>query len=112
MMPGDPAREPVSPPLVDSGVAPLPPAPAPPYRWHQRLFAVLLATLCLVVGITLLLFPWTQYWNDSYFLHLVPSLRRWWNNLYLRGAISGIGVVNLYISLVDVFRLKRFSQHE
>ena len=29
--------------------------------------------------------------------------------MYVRGAISGIGVVNLYISLGEVFRLRRFS---
>jgi hypothetical protein len=29
--------------------------------------------------------------------------------MYVRGAISGLGVVNLYISLGEVFRLRRFS---
>jgi hypothetical protein len=28
----------------------------------------------------------------------------------MRGAISGVGVVNLYISLGEVFRLRRFSK--
>jgi len=111
MMPTDPGPERVSPPLEDAGAAPAPP-PQPVYQWYNRLFAVLLATLCLLVGIFLLLVPWTPQWNDNYILHVVPALRRWWGNWYLRGAISGIGVVNLYISLVDVFRLKRFSQHE
>ena len=41
---------------------------------------------------------------------MTPFFRMWWNNLYLRGAVSGIGMVNLYISLVEAFRLKRFSQ--
>jgi hypothetical protein len=110
MMPTDPAPEPVQPHFTEPGLASVP-ARGAVYHWYHRLFAVLLATLCLVIGIFLLLFPWTQYWNDNYFVHLVPSLRSWWSNLYVRGAVSGIGVVNLYISLVDVFRLKRFSQH-
>ena len=29
--------------------------------------------------------------------------------MYLRGAISGLGVVNLYISLIEAFRLRRFA---
>jgi hypothetical protein len=29
--------------------------------------------------------------------------------MYVRGAISGLGVLNLYISLGEVFRLRRFS---
>ena len=110
MMPTDPAPGP-APPFADSSAVPVAPRRDPVYRWYHRLFAVLLATLCLVIGIFLLLFPWTQYWDDNYFLHFLPSIRRWWGNLYVRGAVSGIGVVNLYISLVDVFRLKRFSQH-
>jgi hypothetical protein len=31
--------------------------------------------------------------------------------MYVRGGISGLGVVNLYISLVEVLRLRRFSKH-
>ena len=32
-----------------------------------------------------------------------------WVSPYFRGAISGIGLVNIYISFVEVFRLRRFS---
>ncbi len=110
MMPSDPAPQPGPNPFAETAAPPPPPA-GPVYHWYHRLGAVLLATLSLVIGIFLLLFPWTQYWNDNYFLHLVPAIRSWWGNLYVRGAVSGIGVVNLYISLVDVFRLKRFSEH-
>ena len=31
-------------------------------------------------------------------------------NTYLRGAISGLGVVNLYIAVVEAFRLRRFAR--
>ena len=84
---------------------------APRYRWYHKLFAVMLATGCLIIGVVLLLFPWTTAWEHNYFAGLSSLWHRWWNNLYVRGAVSGIGVVNLYISLVEVFRLKRFSQH-
>ena len=37
--------------------------------------------------------------------------RRWltevWDNPYFRGALSGLGLLNIYISFVEVFRLKR-----
>jgi hypothetical protein len=99
------------PPQSDDAVVPqLVPPLVPRYRWYHKLFAVALATACLIVGIFLLIFPWTEYWDNNYFAGAAPFLHRWWNNLYVRGAVSGIGVVNLYISLVEVFRLKRFSQ--
>jgi len=84
--------------------------PRPTYRWYHKLFAVLLATACLIIGIFLLIFPWTPAWDNNYFAGLSATWQHWWRNLYVRGAISGIGIVNLYISLVEVFRLKRFSQ--
>jgi hypothetical protein len=98
------------PPPTEIDVSGIPAAQPPVYRWYHRFFAVLLATGCLILGIGLLLFPWTPYWDNNYFANLSPFWRHWWQNLYLRGAVSGIGVVNLYISLVEVYRLRRFSQ--
>jgi hypothetical protein len=37
-------------------------------------------------------------------------MKPYWDNLYVRGAVSGLGAVNLYISLVEIFRLRRFAR--
>src|SRR5205085_2785100 len=34
----------------------------------------------------------------------------YWENMYVRGAVSGLGVVNLYISFLEIFRLRRFAR--
>jgi hypothetical protein len=96
---------------------PLPPAIAEPaaieipsprrYRWRHKVGAVLFITFCLDIGLFLLIFPWTEYWDS--FAAFVRSWRPYLDNLYVRGAISGLGIVNLYISLGEVFRLRRFS---
>ena len=86
------------------------PVPAARYRWFHKLFGILFAAFCLSVGLFLLIFPWTDGWDSNYFATLVPEWRVWWNNLYVRGAISGVGVVNLFISFVEMFRLRRFSE--
>jgi hypothetical protein len=44
-------------------------------------------------------------------LNIVPEWRLYWDNAYLRGAVSGLGIVNVYISLVEIFRLRRFARH-
>ena len=104
MMPVDPPRERMPPPQVnEEHAAP----PAPRYRWYHKVSAVLFITLCLDVGLVLLIFPWTDYWDN--FAAFVRPWRPFIDNLYVRGAISGLGVVNLYISLGEVFRLRRFS---
>jgi hypothetical protein len=113
MMPTEPGGEATGRPQGPAGVD-IPP-PSPPehfeYRWYHKMAAVLLITFCLEIGLFLLIFPWTEYWDNNYFAAVAPHLRQYWDNMYVRGAISGLGVINLYISLVEVFRLRRFSKH-
>jgi hypothetical protein len=106
MMPSEPPSEGIPlPPMAQEPSTPeLPPAPR--YRWYHKVFAVLFITLCLDVGLFLVIFPWTDWWdNFAAFVRAWPHL----DNMYVRGAISGLGMVNLYISLGEVFRLRRFS---
>jgi hypothetical protein len=93
--------------------APVPgpePVPRPVYRWYHKVASVLFITICLEIGLFLIVFPWTGYWEGNYFPTLSPEWRHYWNNLYVRGAVSGLGVVNLYISLVEALRLRRFAR--
>lgn len=87
-----------------------PPVAAPVFRWYHKLSAVVFITFCLEIGFFLLIFPWTDAWDGNYFSTLAPEMRIYWGNMYLRGAISGIGVVNLYISFLEMFRLRRFAR--
>jgi len=82
----------------------------PIYRWYHKVAAIVFITICLEIGFFLLIFPWTEYWDGNYFIGLAPRLGRLWENWYLRGAISGLGLVNVYISVLEVFRLRRFAK--
>ena len=82
----------------------------PSYRWYHKLSAVLFVAFCLEIGFFLMIFPWTEYWGGNFFSTFVPEWRQYWQNAYMRGAISGLGVVNLYISAVEIFRLRRFAK--
>jgi hypothetical protein len=57
------------------------------------------------VGIVLVVFPWTAYWDDNYFVtfsrHLEPALASPW----LRGAVSGAGLATLLAGLADLLAL-------
>ncbi len=99
MMPSEP---PAAPPIAGEA------EPAPRFRWYHKLVAVLFATLCLELGFFLLVFPWTSYATD--FAAFRPEWRPYWYNPYIRGAISGLGVVNLYIAFVEILRLRRFAK--
>lgn len=80
------------------------------YHWYQKVWAVLLVTFCLEIGCFLLFFPWTSYWETNYFGQLIPSWHVFWYNSYLRGAVSGLGALNLYIAVLEIFRLRRFTR--
>ena len=83
----------------------------PGYRWYHKTAGVLFVAFCLSIGLFLLIFPWTDLWDSNYFSTWIPQWHQYWDNMYVRGAISGIGVVNLYISVAEMFRLRRFSRH-
>jgi hypothetical protein len=99
-----------SPPAVAESAREAPPVPPPAPRWYQKMSAILFIAFCLEIGIFLLIFPWTEYWDANYFSSLLPAWEPYWDNMYVRGAISGLGVVNLYISFIEIFRLRRFSR--
>ena len=107
MMPTEPGQE----PQTISAPAPVPgPVDRPRPRWYHKMSAILFITFCLEIGFFLLIFPWTDYWGGNYFSNLFPQMEAWWDNMYVRGAVSGLGVANLYISFAEIFRLKRFAR--
>lgn len=105
MMPAEPEQ--TGPPQIASVPLPEP----PPSRWYHKVWAVLLITFCLEIGLFLLIFPWTEAWDNNYFATSIARVREVWDNMYLRGAVSGLGVINIYISLAEIFRLRRFAKH-
>jgi hypothetical protein len=77
------------------------------YRWLQKLSAILLIVFCLELGCFLLVVPWVgEVWENNFFSSLLR--RDYWDSGYFRGALSGLGAINLYISLVEIVRLRRF----
>jgi hypothetical protein len=46
----------------------------------------------------------------GFFASLAPEWRVYWFNAYVRGAVSGLGIVNVYIALLEIFRLRRFAR--
>ena len=110
MMPTEPLPQETSPaePPKPATTTPDADATPPAYRWYHKAGAVLFITFCLEMGLFLVIFPWTDYWDN--FTAFAGHWRHYCDNLYVRGAISGVGIVNLYISLAEVFRLRRFAR--
>lgn len=90
--------------------APEVPPQAVPHRWYHVAIALFFIVFTLELGVFLTLFPWTDFWDRSFFSSFNPEWRLYWSNAYLRGAVTGLGIVNVYISITEIFRLRRFAR--
>ena len=50
----------------------------------------------------LIVLPWSTFWERNYFAETWPVLQPILTNNFLRGAISGLGIVNLVAGFVDL----------
>jgi hypothetical protein len=67
--------------------------------------ALLLAALFVEVGLALIFVPWTSLWDRNYFAELEPHARALVTSHYLRGAVSGLGLVNLGAGVSELLGL-------
>lgn len=73
----------------------------------RRIVRIVFILFCIEIGLVLLLLPWTLLWDNNYFLSLEP---RWSSVLlssYTRGAVSGLGIVNLWIAFSEALRISQ-----
>jgi hypothetical protein len=74
-------------------------------RWLERVELILRVLVRVFIGQWLIFAPWTlRIWDQNpLFLHY-PSLGQVATNGAVRGLVSGLGVLNLWIALHDVIR--------
>lgn len=56
----------------------------------------------LEVGLLLVLVPWSAFWDHNYFATSIPALRWVFQNNFVRGGVSGLGIVNLCVGFADL----------
>ncbi|HZS50489.1 MAG TPA: hypothetical protein VFA54_06505 [Bryobacterales bacterium] len=77
-----------------------------PLKLWRRIQTIVFILFCLEMGVVLVLFPWSSMWDRNYFFALAPQFGRWFASSYLRGAISGVGLVNVWIAVSEAWRLR------
>ena len=65
----------------------------------------MLAGVFLEIGFVLLVVPWTRYWDRNYFVEILPLLQPIVSNPFVRGAVSGLGIVNLGAGFAELASL-------
>ena len=65
--------------------------------------AVFLSVLStFLVGVILVIAPWTALWDANYLLSPHPLLRAVLLSAFTRGAVSGLGLVNIVLALHEI----------
>jgi hypothetical protein len=54
------------------------------------------------VGLVLAVVPWSTYWERNYIADLLPLLHAVITNYFFRGAVSGLGLVNLAAAVSEL----------
>lgn len=66
----------------------------------MTILRALVILILLQMGVILLLLPWSNvYWDHNYFLSRYPELIRFLLHPSMRGAISGLGVLDIMVAI-------------
>jgi hypothetical protein len=65
----------------------------------------LLGLLFIEVGVVLAVVPWSAYWDRNYFAESMPLLQALITNNFVRGAVSGLGLINLGTGVSEILSL-------
>lgn len=87
-------------------------------RMVARLTVIFFIILCLEAGVTLTLLPWLNFggmgdWGDNYLLAFlvektgIPGLQKAVASGWVRGAVTGLGILNLIIAFWEIAHFKQ-----
>ena len=109
-LPASPAPEPGNAP-GDSSAPPSPPrdTPAPQRipRWLERAELFLRVLLRMYIGLAVCYAPWSPlFWDQNPLFVQFPTLSIYAANGAVRGVVSGLGLLNLWIAFQDAIRYR------
>jgi len=75
--------------------------------WLQRVFVIVYVLFCIELGLVLVALPWrTPYWFSGDLLDQWPRLQRIVMTGFFRGAVSGLGLLDIWIGIVEAIRYR------
>lgn len=76
-------------------------------KWHKRVLGLCFAIFAIELGVFLIVFPWLRSWDLNWVPLQSPGMRVIWMSPYFRGALTGLGLVNLYVGFEELLRQLR-----
>jgi len=75
-----------------------------------KLGRLLFVAFFLEAGLLLIVLPWSIFWERNYFAYAWPALAPLLTNDFVRGAVTGLGIVNIvagFAELIPTLALSR-----
>ncbi len=70
--------------------------------WLQRISLVVLVLFCVYLGVLVAVLPWwTRIWDENLFLMEHPQLSSFLHLGAVRGLISGLGMLDIWIGISE-----------
>jgi hypothetical protein len=66
---------------------------------------LIITALFFEIGVVLVVVPWMPYWQQNFFIDARPYVEPLLTNPFVKGAISGLGLVNLMAGLAELASL-------
>jgi hypothetical protein len=73
----------------------------------SRVLTIIYILFCFEMGVFLLVLPWVSLWSQNYFVAQYAWVSRIALNYFVRGAVSGIGLADIWLALFELWRLRR-----
>lgn len=77
-----------------------------PPLWAQRLLLVVEVAIAVWAGMLVMVLPWTRLWTENPLLAGLPTLKFILGQSFVRGMISGIGLVDVWMGISDAVRYR------
>ena len=103
----DPALTPVTPNLPEQATPtalPAPPGEPAPSRlelWVARVQVFVESSFFIWLGMCLIIAPWHEVWTHNSVFAPQSSIRAFLNLGFVRGAVTGLGLVNIWVGIWD-----------
>jgi hypothetical protein len=68
----------------------------------NRLLAVAFILFCFEIGLFLIFVPWSTLWETNVLLTYSFPLRNFLLNNFVRGAVSGLGLIDILLGLSEL----------
>ena len=72
-----------------------------------RVLLVAFILFCFELGLFLVVLPWSDVWERNLLVTLFPGLRVLTVSNYFRGAVTGLGMLNLWVGLSDLWNFRK-----